>query len=263
MDKETLSNYGWIVICVMVLAVMIALATPFGTFVSNAVKSTTNGLFDVSDKALEVVGIDIENEAKLENTIPEGIEVEITHKPSGEKIDTSKLFSVTGNDIGTGHEWDESITNNTYYNANECTAIFNQNGIEASANIDYDFTIMDYGKNSITFLSLELKGFTIRQMSDYQITVAHNGGHKTMLDFMVQEITINETAVSIPTIRYGYFDSEGNNCGYSDWYALWNFDKTTKTFTIMNADTIVDENLVFYVDCGNHVFYSIFPTPNS
>ena len=69
MDKETLSNYGWIVICVMVLAVMIALATPFGTFVSNAVKSTTNGLFDVSDKALEVVGIDIENEAKLENTM--------------------------------------------------------------------------------------------------------------------------------------------------------------------------------------------------
>ena len=26
MDKETLSNYGWIVICVLVLAVMLALA---------------------------------------------------------------------------------------------------------------------------------------------------------------------------------------------------------------------------------------------
>lgn len=48
MDKETLSNYGWIVICVMVLAVMIALATPFGSFVSEAVQSTTKGLFDVS-----------------------------------------------------------------------------------------------------------------------------------------------------------------------------------------------------------------------
>ena len=42
MDKETLSNYGWIVICVLVLSVMIALATPFGTYVSNAVKSTTS-----------------------------------------------------------------------------------------------------------------------------------------------------------------------------------------------------------------------------
>ena len=46
MDKETLSNYGWIVICVLVLAVMLALATPFGNFISTAVKSTTQGLFD-------------------------------------------------------------------------------------------------------------------------------------------------------------------------------------------------------------------------
>ena len=52
MDKETLSNYGWIVICVLVLAVMIALATPFGGYISTAVKSTTQGLFDTNKNAL-------------------------------------------------------------------------------------------------------------------------------------------------------------------------------------------------------------------
>lgn len=57
MDKETLSNYGWIVICILVLSVMIALATPFGSFVSGAVKSTAEGLFDVNSSALEAVGI--------------------------------------------------------------------------------------------------------------------------------------------------------------------------------------------------------------
>ena len=57
MDKETLSNYGWIVICVMVLAVMLALATPFGSFVAGAVKSTTAGLFDVNQNALDIAGI--------------------------------------------------------------------------------------------------------------------------------------------------------------------------------------------------------------
>ena len=57
MDKETLSNYGWIVIAVMVLAVMIALATPFGTFVSSAIKSTTQGLFDVNQSALNSTGL--------------------------------------------------------------------------------------------------------------------------------------------------------------------------------------------------------------
>jgi len=53
MDKETLSNYGWVVICVLVLVVMIALATPFGKFIAEAVKNTTKGLFDASHTALE------------------------------------------------------------------------------------------------------------------------------------------------------------------------------------------------------------------
>ena len=52
MDKETLSNYGWVVICVLVLVVMIALATPFGKYIAEAVKSTTQGLFGASHEAL-------------------------------------------------------------------------------------------------------------------------------------------------------------------------------------------------------------------
>ena len=55
MDKETLSNYGWIVICVLVLAVMLALATPFGTFVADGFKATYAGLFDVENSAMDVV----------------------------------------------------------------------------------------------------------------------------------------------------------------------------------------------------------------
>jgi hypothetical protein len=57
MDKETLSNYGWVVICVLVLVVMIALATPFGSFISQAVQSTTKGLFDVNKSALDNTGL--------------------------------------------------------------------------------------------------------------------------------------------------------------------------------------------------------------
>ena len=59
MDKETLSNYGWIVILVLILAVMIALATPFGSFIAGAIKSTTAGLFDVNQNALDAAGITI------------------------------------------------------------------------------------------------------------------------------------------------------------------------------------------------------------
>ncbi len=63
MDKETLSNYGWIVICVLVLAVMIALASPFGSYVASAVENTTQGLFDVEQGALSAAGIDIADQS--------------------------------------------------------------------------------------------------------------------------------------------------------------------------------------------------------
>lgn len=68
MDKETLSNYGWIVICVMVLAVMLAFASPFGNFVANAIKATTQGLFDVNQNALDAAGIQI-MEQEFENML--------------------------------------------------------------------------------------------------------------------------------------------------------------------------------------------------
>ena len=61
MDKNTLSNYGWIVIAVLVLSVMIALATPFGSYISEAVQSTTKGLFDTNKNALDAAGITIDD----------------------------------------------------------------------------------------------------------------------------------------------------------------------------------------------------------
>ena len=59
MDKQTLSNYGWIVICILVLSVMIAFATPFASFIGDGFKSITSGFFDTSKKALEVVGMNL------------------------------------------------------------------------------------------------------------------------------------------------------------------------------------------------------------
>jgi predicted RNA-binding Zn-ribbon protein involved in translation (DUF1610 family) len=54
MDKETLSNYGWIIICILILVVLMALAGPFGNFIAEGVKATTVGFCQTSEKALEV-----------------------------------------------------------------------------------------------------------------------------------------------------------------------------------------------------------------
>lgn len=55
MDKETLSNYGWIVVLVLVLAVLLAIATPFGNFIADGFKAAYMGLFDTSNNAMGIV----------------------------------------------------------------------------------------------------------------------------------------------------------------------------------------------------------------
>ena len=66
MDKNTLSNYGWIVIAVLVLSVMIALATPFGQYVEQGVRATTEGLFNTSknavNSAFEDLGVQMDDQ---------------------------------------------------------------------------------------------------------------------------------------------------------------------------------------------------------
>ena len=53
MDKSTLSNYGWLVIVTLILAVMLAFATPFGTYVGDGVVSVANGFVVASNEAID------------------------------------------------------------------------------------------------------------------------------------------------------------------------------------------------------------------
>lgn len=58
MDKETLSHYGWIVVLILILSVMLALATPFGGFVAKGFKATYTGFDFVENKAIKQVDTD-------------------------------------------------------------------------------------------------------------------------------------------------------------------------------------------------------------
>ena len=52
MDKETFSSYGWVVITVIVIAIMIAFATPFGEFIVKAVQSVLDDFQGTAGEAL-------------------------------------------------------------------------------------------------------------------------------------------------------------------------------------------------------------------
>ena len=61
MDKQTLSNYGLLTVVTLILAVMLAFATPFGTYVGDGVVSVANGFVGASDE-----GLDEDNISNLE-----------------------------------------------------------------------------------------------------------------------------------------------------------------------------------------------------
>ena len=103
MDKETLSNYGWIVICVLVLVVMIALATPFGSFVSGAVQSTTKGLFDVNHTALESTGLIEIDDQEFDEKVNSG---DVSAKPDT-RADITFSFSGVTYQAKEGMTWSE------------------------------------------------------------------------------------------------------------------------------------------------------------
>ena len=55
MDKNTLSEYGWIIIVVIILAILIAFAVPFGNFVVTNINSNVDSLFQLFDDDQPVV----------------------------------------------------------------------------------------------------------------------------------------------------------------------------------------------------------------
>ncbi len=55
MDKETLSHYGWIVILVIILAILLGLAQPFGQFIKVSFMNTNEAMKNTGDKALPII----------------------------------------------------------------------------------------------------------------------------------------------------------------------------------------------------------------
>ena len=53
MDKQTLSHYGWIIIMVLILSVMLAFATPFGTYIGKGVSNLAMSMVGANDNAVD------------------------------------------------------------------------------------------------------------------------------------------------------------------------------------------------------------------
>ena len=105
MDKNSLAQYGWLVVCILVLAIMITLATPFGSVIRNAVTDVVADFDDKGTAALDGITFDADFSGGGTPSGPSGEEGgEDEGEDGGESgylvslalaTNTSKLASVT------------------------------------------------------------------------------------------------------------------------------------------------------------------------
>ena len=144
MDKSTLSNYGWIVIAVLILSVMIALATPFGNYVKTATLNVTNGLIDTSDIAtnntFESLGVyqsteQLQKKYKFSyySTLSGAIN-DVTNDTVGENADSNQVDATAG----------------IYKNNNDTIVVLLKNTTEAKRMKIYNDMTINLGGNTLT-----------------------------------------------------------------------------------------------------------------
>ena len=134
MDKNTLSNYGWIVIAVLVLSVMIALATPLGSFIEQGVRSTITGLFDTSEKAMNVVGMtggdgNFEDGYQFNNKTPKELTTVSEKVWTGLTRFDGEYIWTDGTNTYYSRDYEQYVLNGDTWEEKTWTGLTNINGI--------------------------------------------------------------------------------------------------------------------------------------
>ena len=165
MDKQTLSNYGWLVIVTLILAVMLAFATPFGTYVGDGVVSIANSFVGASDQAIDEDNIKTNGEKWDSKFDYSGFNNSSPHAEFNSYWDEASQSAISGKFILTwdelklkessdkyGHDYGEisntSVGDYAFDTCSNLTKIILPEGI--SSIYEYAF----YGCNSLTTISI-------------------------------------------------------------------------------------------------------------
>lgn len=288
MDKETLSHYGWIVILVLILAVMLALASPFGTFIAGAIKSTTAGLFSVNQAALGSAGIDV-NDMVFENC--DHVETEIRNAtdtytgdtcckncgkvmatgqtvrpkiPEGgtyyvgvTSTSTNSLYSYTAK-YGPGEEFPETITNGDVYVYGDYEYRYNQQYV-SSNNWETVETINGWGVRVISTGKVSYKNI-LNSINNAPITSLKNTFKGCL--YIKESPIIPNTVTIMERTFYGCYALESvPNIPYGVYNIKSAFDSCNKLIDLRNVilpETITDMSGTFY-DCINLQYAPAIP----
>ena len=246
MDKETLSNYGWIVILVLILAVMLALATPFGNFIAGAIKATTAGFFSVNQNALNSTGLINIGNQEFESC---NHEYEIT--TTGDcatgttSTHTCKLCGKSYTETKpVGHKWDDSGLTCT-----KCGTTVVAYGFKAS---DYDSKM---GTTTATDTNVVIPDTFTYDGTTYKVTYISNYAFRNCSN--LTSITIPESVTSIESYAFDNctnltsIDIPGSVTSIGKW--AFNSCKSLTSITIPDSVTSVGDSAFYYCDSLTNV----------
>lgn len=129
MEKQTLSNYGLLTVVTLILAVMLAFATPFGTYVGDGVVNVANSFVGASNKSMDKDNIDnLSN--RFEEKLYEGqVQLHpgaVYKNADGKEIKNGALYTLQ---TGDTYEYGDYIYKyNYYYKNNKWYSDESQNG---------------------------------------------------------------------------------------------------------------------------------------
>ena len=160
MDKETLSKYGWVVIVIIVLVILMSFATPFGQYFSNSTMAAVESFGEMSDVNKLLNNANAGGNAGAggnEGSSSESDEVEVITNYTIEQIEADTTMYAIGankeeyvvadfNDDFT----EVVITKNTEYSDGVMTNFTDQN--ESCMTKHKDTLLRAYVKNGITNL---------------------------------------------------------------------------------------------------------------
>ena len=219
MDKSTLSNYGWIVIAVLVLSVMIALSTPFGTYIKDAVLSTTDGLINTNQLALETA-ISTNNAANnpTNNIIPMPLTI------SSKSVQDGDILQLEENCVKKNKQLTFTGTIETMD-----TLIFRHGkNVYGSAYVVIDNTkveVYDYTTKATLKLSQE-HGLNI--IGDVKITMVSNNADGLTITITTESGTFTPTRASWAGGCHGMIEMESVGSQLSNVTLAWNCDDYEK-----------------------------------
>lgn len=175
------------------------------------------------------------------------------HRPSNTTTTVTSDFTITLSDITT---YDEDFLNQlidlgyTYklYNGEEYYAQIDNRQI-----ISETLMSIEYGEQGQLSIDRNMLGKTFGDLGEYTITIDWPEGNdllQTKLDFDISS--------GVPTIKYTWYRADGSISEQDDsiFRSIWILNVDTKTFVLTTPDTIITENMIFYVD-GSSILLDI------